>query len=424
MTIPRKFVQLVAGAYTVFILVLSTDAFLPVLVSGNDPTDLTRGSPVMRASWGLIYAITLVSLMRRRNHGISLIRANIRANKLLACLILFTLVSILWSVDRSLTFHGAVILLFSALVGIDLSARYTLSRQIQLICIALALVIGISVFLELVLPGFVPRAEFEGAAWHGVFSNKNQLGRMTDLGVAACLALPHRLRWTRGLVVVGGLLIGVLAQSASAVGYLALIVAFFVWLSVLKWKPKQRKIAIATSATIAFTVICFLSLNLSSVTTMIGKDPTMTGRTGLWKMSLEAIQDQPLLGYGYSAFWNKKSPPARLIREELNWDAPHSHNGYIELGLGLGLVGLGAYSAVVGTMTHRGYQLFMNGRENYRKWPLTFLVFISLYQFTESSIVSGDTVYWILLCCLACSLPQVQEEWVLSRASTRELLAG
>jgi exopolysaccharide production protein ExoQ len=424
MTIPRNFLRWCADAYTVFVLALSTEAFLPVLLSGNDPTDVSKGAPLMRASWALIYAITLVSFMRRRNQGISFIRADIRANKAMAFLVLLTFLSLLWSVDRSLTAHSAAILLLSALVGVDLSIRYTLLRQIQMLCIALGLMICISVVVELLFPGFVPRAQWEGSAWHGVFANKNQLGRMTTLAVAACLALPHRLSWTRGVTIASGVVVGVLAQSASAVGYLAIIVGFFMWFPVLKWGTKQRRIAITISATVALLMICFVSLNLPGVTRMIGKDPTITGRTGLWKMSLAAIQEQPLLGYGWGAFWSKNSISARLIREELNWDAPHSHNGYMEVTLGLGLMGLGAYSVVVGTIAHRGYLFFMSGQESYRRWPLSFLIFISVYQFTESSIVSGDTVYWIMLCCLACSLSQVQERSVSSRAATRELFAG
>jgi exopolysaccharide production protein ExoQ len=424
MTIPQKLSDIVADAYTVFILVLSTDAFLPVLVSGNDPTNVTMGAPLMRASWAFIFSITVFSIIKRRNQGISLILNNVRRNRSLAFLILLTFLSVLWSVDRSLTIHGAVILLFSALVGFDLSCRYTLERQIQLLCAALTLVVGISIILELFLPGFVPRAQWEGTAWHGVFANKNQLGRMTTLGVTASLALPHRRKWTRGLAIVGGIVLGVLAQSTSAVGYLVIVIGFSMWMSLLKWNHRKRKIATVISAAVALLVVCLVSLNLPGVTTAIGKDATLTGRTGLWKMSIAAFEKQPLLGYGYSAFWSKNSPPARLIRQELNWDAPHSHNGYIELGLGLGLLGLGAYGVAVVTMAKRGYAFFLDGHERYRKWPLTFLVFVSIYQLTESSVVSGNTVYWIFLCCLACSLPQVQEESVLSSAATGELVAG
>ena len=157
MTIPRIIVKFVADVYTVCVLALSTSAFFPVLVSGNDPTDVAQGARPMQAAWALVFAITVVRLIRRRNQLMPLIRAN----KPLVSLVLLPFVSVLWSIDRSATLHAAVILALSALFGIDLSIRYTFVRQIRLICIALTLVIGVSVFVELFLPGFVPGNEFK-----------------------------------------------------------------------------------------------------------------------------------------------------------------------------------------------------------------------------------------------------------------------
>jgi exopolysaccharide production protein ExoQ len=409
MTIPRNVIQFAADTYTVLVLVLSTDAFLPLLINGNDPTDVSQGAPLMKAAWALVYAITIVRLIRRQTQVFPLIRAN----KPLVSLVLLTFVSVFWSVDRGATLHAAMILSLSALFALDLSVRYTFARQIRLICIALALVIGMSVLVELLLPGFVPGNGFQGSAWHGVFGTKNEFGRIITLGVAACLALPRQPRWSKavGAIATGGVL-AVLAQSAGAVCYVAAIAGFFMLFSVLKWRPKQRKIAIVASTIAVLLMVCFVAQNFAKVTVLIGKDPSLSRRTGLWKMSLADIQENPLLGYGYSAFWSKTSRPANLIREEVWKDAPHSHNGYIELALGLGLVGLGAYSLVFVTMAQRSYLFYMNGQRSGEKWPLIYLVFISIFQFTESGIVSGDTIVWIVFCCLAFSLPQVGYERV------------
>ena len=114
-------------------------------------------------------------------------------------------------------------------------------------------------------------------------------------------------------------------------------------------------------------MLCFVAQNFAKVTALIGKDPTMSRRTELWKMSLADIQENPLLGYGYGAFWDTTSRPARLIREEVWKEAPHSHNGYIELALGLGLVGLGAYSLVFVTMAQRSYSVLHEWSTKRRK---------------------------------------------------------
>jgi exopolysaccharide production protein ExoQ len=415
MILPRRSIQFAHLAYVIFILILSTDAFLPLLVRGNDPQDVTQGSPAMQASWGIIYCISLASLFKRRDHGVTLVLSKIRTNKPLAFLVLLTFASTTWSIDTWATFHGAVILTLSALMAIDLATRYNVVRQIQLVCIALALCVFISAFLELALPGLIPSAGFEGNAWHGVFTNKNQLGRMSTLGVAAYLAWPRQPRWRKVAAVLCGIVIGILAQSASSVGYLVIICVAVIASAALKWKPRPRKVAIVAGTAIALVAVSTAMLNPVRTMTLIGKDPTMTGRVGLWKLSLGAVEQQPLKGYGYRAFWSSKSAVARPIRQELNWDAPHSHDGYIEVALALGLVGLMTYILVIAGICRRGVVLFMGGSGNYRTWPLVYLLFMSIYQVTESTMITGNTIFWILLVWLACVLPPAQSKSPASR---------
>jgi exopolysaccharide production protein ExoQ len=401
MTIPRHLVQTILDIYTVGVLILSTDAFLTLLIGGNSPSDVTRGSPVMRVAWATVYAVTLVRMVRRKNR----LSEIVRANRPLCILLGIAAGSFFWSIDPGATLHGAVILFLTTLFALDVTMRYTFTRQIQLIRIALLVVVGLSLVIELALPGLVPGVEYEGAAWHGVFGAKNEFGRITALAVATCM-LPPTPKWTKALMIAIGVVLGALARSVGTVGYIAAMVLLFLGWPALKWRPKPRKVALLGCALIAVVVTYFTARDFAALTSMMGRDSHLTGRTTLWKMSLADIAQRPVLGYGYGAFWTKTSRPARLIREESHWeDAPHSHNGYIDLTLGLGLAGLGAYLAAFGTVARRAYIFFMSSNDGYGKWPLTFLSLVFLYQLTESSIVTGDTIFWILFCSLAFSLP-------------------
>ena len=222
-----------------------------------------------------------------------------------------------------------------------------------------------------------------------------------------------------------GFVLGILAKSAGAVAYMVAVVLLFAGWPVLKWRPRPRRVALLGCTLVAVGVTCLAVSNLATATAMVGRDPHLTGRTTLWTMSLTDIAQRPILGYGYAAFWTKTSRPARLIREESNWeDAPHSHNGYIDLTLGLGAVGLGAYATLFGTVARRAYLFFMSGDAGYRKWPLMFLSLVFLYQLTESSIVTGDNILWILFCLLAFSLPAESCESTLTQpTAVRETAA-
>jgi exopolysaccharide production protein ExoQ len=72
---------------------------------------------------------------------------------------------------------------------------------------------------------------------------------------------------------------------------------------------------------------------------MIGKDPTLTGRTDLWSYVIGNIAQRPILGWGFSAFWSSANPAATEISTVLGWEVPEAHNGLLEILLEVGVIG-------------------------------------------------------------------------------------
>lgn len=73
-------------------------------------------------------------------------------------------------------------------------------------------------------------------------------------------------------------------------------------------------------------------------------DPTFTGRTDVWKFAIEHMQAHPWIGYGFDTFWNMSN----LINggyEIETWAATagHAHNGYLNLVMTTGLIGVALF---------------------------------------------------------------------------------
>lgn len=404
MTIPKHIVGLIRDAYFVCVLVLTIGAFGSLFVDTGDLATASQGSPYLKIASAAIYGIALVRVLLRRGGAMDVLRQN----KALVLILLLTLGSALWSIDRSATLHTWATLFGSTLVALDFSINYSVEKQLRIVCVALISVTVLSVVAELLTPGLIPGQDLEGSAWHGVFGVKNVFGKMVCLTVIACLS-KIRKSFVARLVTVGiGITLGILSQSKSSVGYMAVMVAVFALLPILKWKPLPRRIAVGVLGFGALLTTYYVATNLETVTSAMDKDPHLTGRTDLWGYAVDNIRDKPLLGYGYGAFWTYDSVPARRIREAINWDsAPHAHNGYLDLTLEVGLVGLISYVALLAIFAKRGYGYFINGQENYRRWPLTFLAFTLFYQFTESSMV-GAGCLWIIFSSLMLSLKSAQ----------------
>ena len=406
MTLSRRTINLLSDAYVVCVLVLSTGAFYTLFVDTEDLAVSSQGSPIFTIVWGLIYTISLLRILARRHEAIKLFQTN----KTIVLLAGLAVASCYWSIDRSATLHAAAGLILTAIVALDFSIHYSVRQQLRFVCIAFAIVAVLSVVVEVVLPGIVPGQEMEGPAWHGVFGYKNVFGKVICFGTLACVSMIDRSRLLRWFAIVCGLALTVLSRSTSAVGFLAFMLLIFALWPVFKWRPTPRRFALAALTLIAVTSIYVIAQNFARLTTMLDKDPHLTGRVDLWQLALGDIEAQPMLGYGYQAFWSYNSVPARRIREAVNWDkAPHSHNGYIEMTLSLGVTGLIIYGILCWTLIRRGYLFFMHGPENYRRWPLMLLVFTLAYQCTEGTAVGGG-IFWMVFCALLFSLTAVKHE--------------
>jgi O-antigen ligase len=74
-----------------------------------------------------------------------------------------------------------------------------------------------------------------------------------------------------------------------------------------------------------------------SVAKAVGRDPTLTGRTTIWGLLL-SMHTNPLLGTGYETFW--LGPRLEWVWQRYAPGLNEAHNGYLEVYLNLGLIGL------------------------------------------------------------------------------------
>lgn len=101
----------------------------------------------------------------------------------------------------------------------------------------------------------------------------------------------------------------------------------------------------ALAAILLVTVSDELLSVKSSVLEASGRDATFTGRTGLWDTLLQEPIN-PLIGVGYASFWAGE----RLARFWAMYPTSppvEAHNGYLEVYLNLGLIGVCLIAAVL-----------------------------------------------------------------------------
>ncbi len=135
---------------------------------------------------------------------------------------------------------------------------------------------------------------------------------------------------------------------------------------------------------------------LPEILRLLHRDPTLTGRTRLWAQSLQAIFKRPLLGYGYGAFWLGLRGQSANIAFITNWTAPHAHNGFIDVWLSLGGVGLALFAYSLLQATVRIWRLLRAGLLEQGIWMVSLILLIITFNVGESVLISAPSLMWIL----------------------------
>jgi O-antigen ligase len=261
----------------------------------------------------------------------------------------------------------------------------------------------------------------------GVGTSKNELGGVCLLfGLGSVWLFSQALRRDRGAGRAGSLIAhGTLLSIALWLlwkGRTMTALTCFLMASALIAATSFRVLArrrwvvhflVAVILSVSFSAL-FLAVGSGLVQTM-GRDSTLTGRTEIWKVVLGMTQN-PLFGTGFESFW--LGPRLTKIWSSFWWHPNEAHNGYIEVYLNLGWVGL-TMLAVVMVM---GYRNVVDG---FRRDPdsgrirLAFFLVAVVYNFTESAIRIMHPV-WILFLLAIIAVPG---DWTRTRNVKKRAVA-
>jgi exopolysaccharide production protein ExoQ len=216
--------------------------------------------------------------------------------------------------------------------------------------------------------------------WHGFFPHKNVMGPYFVFCLVSILTF-DRTKIIRP-VMVGA--IGVmLAFSTSITGQTGALLAVSIWVWVQLYRNLELRnssiFLISTVSVAAFGALGVLA-SISSIIGASGRDVTFTGRTFIWSATLEAWARRPLTGYGLSGVLGRVpiTSTTATIWRDVGFEVPHAHNGVIDIGLQLGLVGVALYVLLFVTTLIDGFRL-LRDRPKLAAWIVSVML-VQLYM--------------------------------------------
>jgi len=156
--------------------------------------------------------------------------------------------------------------------------------------------------------------------------------------------------------------------------------------------------------------ICFSSFSLffdpgGDLLQQVGRNPTLTGRTAIWSAVIPMVSTPPL-GTGYESFWlGDRLERFWSMQDGAFKPINEAHNGYIEIYLNLGWVGLVLLAAVLVT-GYRKIILALRHDQAATSLALAFFVAEVIYNFTEAGFRMMNPL-WILFLLAILGLPKV-----------------
>jgi len=236
----------------------------------------------------------------------------------------------------------------------------------------------------------------------GVAENKNVLG--ADCMILGFFFFWHLLQtwrtardsWRRNeLRLIAGFAIGIwwlLSRAHSATASISLLIGALIVMFVgIRFINKNF---IGTYLLAALVLVAAAQLEfgiLGGLSESLGRESSMSGRTVLWGRLL-AIDINPILGTGFESFWLGKRPQQL---EGLFYFIPNeAHNGYLEIYLNLGLVGLFILIALFIATFWKIRPGFWRDFE-WSRFRLGFLGLVVLYNWTEAPFKTVSATFFV-----------------------------
>lgn len=389
-------------------------------ITGSAPNSLTTYGGI--AAQALANGLILLLLLRRPR----LLLRQLLTLPCAALLGLLAVASTAWSLAPLLTLRRALPFALTGLFGLWFATRFPPERQRAILRgTFLALALGTLVVVAVAPAIGLDHSPGHAADWQGLFTQKNACGRIMVLATAVLL-FGERLTAIRAASLV--LFLFVLIMSGSRGAWLVELALLLLWfaLSLGRRVSARARTALAVAAPLlvaaAAAAAFWLYRHFAGV---FGRDLTLSGRTAIWTQVVHYVALRPLAGYGYDAFWRGFTGPSLEIDAAVHFVVEHAHNGFLEILLELGVLGLALFLLSWTRAFLRLGPLWRRGQIAEIAFPLAFLVLIVLYDLDENTLLIYNGIFWPLYVATLASMRQLARDGHhAAPAAPREILTS
>ena len=392
----------------VFVLYFMLIGLSPFSISKFDPSEVideAKGSVLNQFTWSIFAALGFMALLAKPFQARKFFLASVP----LMMLLVWCALSIFWAPDVILASRRFIRLVFVIIAAAGIAVAVPSLRTFHRTAIV---VIGVVMFINFtsvfVVPGL---ARDEEGHFVGMYNHRNAAGFVSTMAFFCWLSAA---RWSSDglsrvfLYIGSGIWCIFTFFTASKTSIVISVLSPIAVITLTHIVRRYGLSAWFSFVTLFFTAMIFLSIMIlftsPTLDEMLGiflPDTTLTGRTILWRFILEEISFHPWFGVGFGSFWGTgDTSPAVVFGTEFISVANQGHNGYIDILLTTGVVGLILFLIfMMSTFLYGMRRLYydkITGSKN--AGVIEFLLYIIFaavpLNITESSFLRAATVSW------------------------------
>lgn len=353
-------------------------------IKSNDISDITMSNPINQVFYSVIFILALISIIPHYKNFFYWFNRE----KLIIFFFIWAGITVLIAINPFVAFKRYFQYITTSLVFISFFLNFSNEKLLLNI---LKYLFSIYILITLLICVLIPDAKDPAFnTWRGLHATKNNLGQYAAiLIIFFTYQYINSLSWLNKLYSIFFLLMSFIllvgSFSMTNIVLIAVFAIFFVLVLIIK---VFNTLGIGHNFIISLFIVYAIIVGVI-ITTLIpeiiniffdltGKDPTLTGRTDMWQLLLLKNSNDLITGVGFQSFWI----PEKLSKLVLfkYWLPNQSHNGYLDIILEIGIVGLMLFLLVI-------YSFVRNAQTNNNLIWITIVFYTLLLNFSESTLI-------------------------------------
>ncbi|MFT2816888.1 O-antigen ligase family protein [Leifsonia sp. A12D58] len=282
--------------------------------------------------------------------------------------------SIAWSYYPAVSAIGIALQLITTVSALFLALILTWAELLRTLGAALRWLLGLSLLFELIVAVFVRHAVLpfwvdygtekipaafywsrglllSGGPIEGIVANRNLLGFAALLAVIV-FAVQLRARtvkrnWGIAWLALAVVMLVLTRSATVTIAGIAVVVVLVFVLWTRRVGPDRRRPVYLTAAALA-VVGLVASVTLSPLLLkLFGKSDDLTGRFDIWNSVIGLANERPIFGWGWVSYWAPWVEPFKGLAVRKGVTYLQAHNAWLDVWLQVGIIGLILFAALV-----------------------------------------------------------------------------